>query len=514
MNIPKKIPVLAFALLVTGLYFDSSSSSQNIYSSDNDIDYYFCSTSQDPFSPDNSIIIQVSNEGYAYVSMDFHAKAYYPKGVGEHININIPYPTRKVIFLKAKISQNDANYMIISGNETKIQVETPSSPRDIRIHIEYVVLDVYDGENFRMKFKFSSYVTEILIAVTLNSTDKWLSRKFIELNPKPSEETYFLINTEVLPFSSAIVLSNLKPITLDLSFRSLTPKFKLEQMPFLAFLISTIPHIGTATIKLLFKKLTKHRIGVFTIAYRNLVKRSGSFALAILSVAIPSLVVAFMITQRILAEKIMGEYTTEVGWQLTLILAITTLVSGFQVVNVTLSSFLERIKELGLMKAIGFKPSFIKKMVIAETTLIGLISGVLGATIGVAYSTFSYHFLYGESLSNAQLMSLISETLGGADLTKNMWYRNCLISEVAALSFSIILSQTSLVSSIIGLVLFVIFLRPYDPFILQPLLETVPVLVITVSAVVSLAALLCISAGLYVAKIVSKIKPMEAMRRV
>jgi len=65
-------------------------------------------------------------------------------------------------------------------------------------------------------------------------------------------------------------------------------------------------------------------------------------------------------------------------------------VGSFLILNSILTSFLERINEFGIMKAIGFNPSFFFKLTIFESTLIGVTGGLLGCSIGVFLSLTPY----------------------------------------------------------------------------------------------------------------------------
>lgn len=63
------------------------------------------------------------------------------------------------------------------------------------------------------------------------------------------------------------------------------------------------------------------------------------------------------------------------------IAAISLLVGGIGVMNIMLVSVTERIREIGLRKALGATPSVIRRQFLAEASLLGLAGGVVGIVI-------------------------------------------------------------------------------------------------------------------------------------
>jgi putative ABC transport system permease protein len=64
------------------------------------------------------------------------------------------------------------------------------------------------------------------------------------------------------------------------------------------------------------------------------------------------------------------------------IAAISLLVGGIGVMNIMLVSVTERIREIGLRKALGATPSVIRRQFLVEASLLGLCGGVIGVVIG------------------------------------------------------------------------------------------------------------------------------------
>ena len=65
------------------------------------------------------------------------------------------------------------------------------------------------------------------------------------------------------------------------------------------------------------------------------------------------------------------------------IAAIALLVGGIGVMNIMLVSVTERIREIGLRKALGATPSVILRQFLVEATVLGLLGGVLGVAVGL-----------------------------------------------------------------------------------------------------------------------------------
>ena len=88
---------------------------------------------------------------------------------------------------------------------------------------------------------------------------------------------------------------------------------------------------------------------------------------------------------------------TSVDKTLTILLAgiaaISLLVGGIGVMNIMLVSVTERVREIGLRKALGARPRVIRRQFLVEASVLGLAGGVLGALLGLIGSSVLPHFI-------------------------------------------------------------------------------------------------------------------------
>jgi putative ABC transport system permease protein len=83
---------------------------------------------------------------------------------------------------------------------------------------------------------------------------------------------------------------------------------------------------------------------------------------------------------------------TSVDKTLTILLGgvagISLLVGGIGVMNIMLVSVTERIREIGLRKALGATPRVIRRQFLVEASVLGLAGGAIGAALGIVGAVF------------------------------------------------------------------------------------------------------------------------------
>ena len=72
---------------------------------------------------------------------------------------------------------------------------------------------------------------------------------------------------------------------------------------------------------------------------------------------------------------------------------ISLLVGGIGVMNIMLVSVTERIREIGLRKALGATPRVIRRQFLVEASVLGTVGGLLGALLGVIGAEVLPHFI-------------------------------------------------------------------------------------------------------------------------
>ena len=79
----------------------------------------------------------------------------------------------------------------------------------------------------------------------------------------------------------------------------------------------------------------------------------------------------------------LNETTSVLTTLLSSIAGISLLVGGIGVMNIMLVSVSERIREIGLRKALGATPALIRRQFLVEAAILGLLGGALGVALGI-----------------------------------------------------------------------------------------------------------------------------------
>ena len=91
--------------------------------------------------------------------------------------------------------------------------------------------------------------------------------------------------------------------------------------------------------------------------------------------------------------NVLGEVTGAIQAFLILVVAISLLVGGIGIMNIMLTTLSQRIREVGLRKALGAKDKDIFVQFLAESSLLTLIGGLLGIISGVGLGVIIAYFI-------------------------------------------------------------------------------------------------------------------------
>jgi ABC-type antimicrobial peptide transport system permease subunit len=100
------------------------------------------------------------------------------------------------------------------------------------------------------------------------------------------------------------------------------------------------------------------------------------------------------------ASSIIGSITLLFG----VIAGVSLLVAAIGIMNVMLMSVLERTREIGIMKSIGFKSSHVMLIFMLQALIIGLAGGIIGIIVG-ATTSYSLAAVFGGGLHTSTTTS-------------------------------------------------------------------------------------------------------------
>jgi putative ABC transport system permease protein len=88
-----------------------------------------------------------------------------------------------------------------------------------------------------------------------------------------------------------------------------------------------------------------------------------------------------------------GSFTSSLSIFVGLIAGISLLVAGIGIANIMLVSLTERIKEIGIRKALGARRIDIFLQFLIEAILISLLGGIVGIILGLSFGSIVAIFL-------------------------------------------------------------------------------------------------------------------------
>ena len=92
------------------------------------------------------------------------------------------------------------------------------------------------------------------------------------------------------------------------------------------------------------------------------------------------------------ASGTLGQFTYAMKVILYIFIAVIFIVAMFIIMNSMLMATMERTKEIGTMRAMGAQKSYVLKLILAETSMLSFIFGMLGIFIGLVVVIFFHYF--------------------------------------------------------------------------------------------------------------------------
>ena len=104
------------------------------------------------------------------------------------------------------------------------------------------------------------------------------------------------------------------------------------------------------------------------------------------------------------------------------IICISVLVTVMSISNAILMSVTERFREIGTMKCLGAKSSFIRRLFLIESSIIGLAGGIAGALSGAIFSLVINGVVYGFAMMYSMnylhlFLAAVGAVIGGGVLS-------------------------------------------------------------------------------------------------
>ncbi len=128
----------------------------------------------------------------------------------------------------------------------------------------------------------------------------------------------------------------------------------------------------------------------------------------------------FSVQNQLQALDVLTSITDALRYFLAAIGGIALLVGGIGIMNIMLVSIMERVREVGLRKAVGARARHILMQFLVETTIITLIGGIIGMMIGGAiawlvafiaqYLGYQWDFIV--SMQSISIATVLSLTIG------------------------------------------------------------------------------------------------------
>jgi len=370
-------------------------------------DYYFGSV-EVVNEPESVITVIVNEDNSAKVSMILNLIPYSNLGISGSVQVPIEFPSESIninfigVGRRIPLGQRTKNVQTdfvsvdyqkeIKDDSIDVVIDLPLKfKNDIVIKIEYTVNNVQINNQFTFPLTTYNRITDILVIVVFEYSDISIEFDSFSSSPPPSDDTYSLVRSEIGKSSIYLIFEEISSTKLNFTFNTLQSAKNPRYIIHLSSLLSILMSLSLA---LAFRPLQK-QTGIFALANKDFMRGPRKYVMAVIGVSIQSAVTSMSVFQsEVLKQEVLAvlgpKYAPIIEPYTILLIIITIVIGSFLVINSIVSSLLERIREFGIMKAVGFNAPFIFKLTIIASAIIGVIGGLLGCSLGVLFAFMPY----------------------------------------------------------------------------------------------------------------------------
>ncbi len=370
-------------------------------------DYYFGSV-EVINEPESVIKIIVNEDNSAKVTMILTLIPYSNLGVTGSIRVPIEFPSESIhinfigVNRRIPLNQRTKNVQTdfvsvdyqkeVKDNSLDIVINLPLQfKNNIVIKIEYTVDNIQINNRFTFPLTTYTAITDILVLVVFEYSGVLVEFDSFSSSPPPSDDTYSLVRSEIGRSSVYLIFEDISSTKFSFTFNILKTAENPRNVIHLLSFFSILMLLSFAISFKIFKKQT----GLFAFASKDFMRGPRKYVMAVIGVSIQSTVTSMSVFQsEVLKQEVLAvlgpKYAPIIEPYTVLLIIITIVIGSFLVINSIVSSLLERIREFGIMKAVGFNAAFIFKLTILSSVIIGVMGGLLGCSLGVLFAFMPY----------------------------------------------------------------------------------------------------------------------------
>lgn len=120
----------------------------------------------------------------------------------------------------------------------------------------------------------------------------------------------------------------------------------------------------------------------FRISLRNIVIRLGRALITVMGVVLGIAFLMVVLTSAVSSQALGIEMDAEVRARQAWLVAMSLIVCGVGIMNAMFMSVTERFREIGTMKCLGALDSFVVRLFLIESGLMGIVGSLAGVALG------------------------------------------------------------------------------------------------------------------------------------